>query len=52
MTARKVDVFAYNYRSLEHVSLYELQADKDMRDRVIRATNPSAHMQALRIAVG
>lgn len=33
MTARKVDVFAYNYRSLEHMSIYELQIDKGMQDR-------------------
>lgn len=33
MTIRKVDVFAYNYRTLEHVSIYELRADREMQDR-------------------
>lgn len=29
MTMRKVDVFAYNYRALEHLSIYELQTEKE-----------------------
>lgn len=33
--AKRVDIFAYNYRALDLISVYELQADKDFPDRDI-----------------
>ena len=35
MWLRRVDIFAYNYRALDHASIYELQVDKDAPDRDI-----------------
>lgn len=53
MTSRKVDVFAYNYRALEHVSIYELQADDELsdRDNLIALKRLRAPMQTAKRAV-
>lgn len=35
MWLRRVEIFAYNYRALDHVSIYELQAEEEFPDRDI-----------------
>ena len=38
LLSRRANEFLYNYRSLDHISIYELEADKELPDRDLRLT--------------